>query len=169
MRMTVSFALLAPIQQIHLESALRFVASQPYVSFGSMKFGLFHAVEHERAGKPVPVLIYQSGEDVEAKDHFKVSHCGWLVGATWNEEEKEQDEVLGRRPPSTEQFRDKGDTARGWAVFWRVARLRKLPPEQQLEIRQLSSYRTGANRRAGAPRGPERIALPLGFDFGDAP
>jgi hypothetical protein len=47
--------------------------------------------------------------------------------------------------------------------------LERLPQAEISEIRDLHNYRSGENRKQGAPRGPERILVPLGIDFGAAP
>jgi hypothetical protein len=154
------FALLAPVPLEHLIDGILITRARKYVSFGSQKWDLFRQIERERAGRPVPTLIYASQDESRSELKYKVDWLGWYIGSTEDSEEKRQDEHEGHRPPSTYNYRNLGDSAYGWAVFWRVLGLVQVPRDQAHEIRELQSLRTGVARKAGAPRGPERIELP---------
>jgi hypothetical protein len=161
------FAILAPVPLEHLESAQTIAGDVPYISFGSQKWELFRAIDEERAGSPVPVLIYPSHDEHRSESPYVVEWSGWYVSSTDDNSKKYRDQRDGRRPPTTAQCTT--DTVSHWAVFWRVANLTRLPREKKRPISELHSYRSGANRKAGAPRGPERIERPSDFDFGPQP
>jgi hypothetical protein len=70
---THSFAILAPVPEMHLLSAMETMAQleselgdeKPKTAFGSMDFEIFRRVDESRAGKNVKVLIYASHSDTE--------------------------------------------------------------------------------------------------------
>jgi hypothetical protein len=139
----------------------------PYVAFGSQKYELFERVDRERHGRPVPVLIYASHDHEREEPSYLAEWIGWYVGSTTDQDEKFDDQRKGRRPPSTEY--NKGDDASNWAVFWRVAGLVHFPDGKSWQIGDLSSYRTGAERKDAVPMGPERIELPFGLWLPEVP
>ena len=155
----VDFAILAPVPLEHLESGLTVAKETGYVSFGSMKWDLFRKVDDLRYGVKVPTLIYPSHEGVAAKLTFKVGWAGWYIGHVQESSEMLLDEE-SHRPPTTVKYQSTGDSATGWAIFWRLEGLQQLPENQHVEIRQLASYKTGFWRKNFPPYGPEIIARP---------
>ena len=157
---TVDFAILAPVPEEHLASGESVANDSGYVSFGSMKWELFRAVDELRSGERVPVLIYPSHEEVVIKLAFQVAWTGWYLGHVSSYADKHFDETNGHRPPTTAKYKALGDHAGEWAVFWRVEGLRRLPEAQCIPIRDLESYKTGYWRKNAPPRGPEIVARP---------
>ena len=165
--MPADFALLAPVPLVHLESAQRVAERVPYVAFGSMKWEFFQEVDAARRSQPVHALLYPSHDEDRAEFSYKVGWLGWYIGSSSDQSEKHADEKAGRRPPTA--IGDERDTPSFWAVFWRVARLTRIPPQKWVEIRALNNYRTGDGRENAPPRGPERIRIPFGFEFPPRP
>ena len=158
--MAVDFAILAPVPRIHLEDAPGIASLTGYVSFGSQKYELFRDVDKQRRDQDVPVLLYASHNEDLAEWGYVVAWQGKDMGSTEDPLEKRQDEKLGHRPPSTARFAANGDTAAGWAVFWRVRELVQLQENERRELRDFQSFRTGKDDENTAPRGPEVSVRP---------
>jgi hypothetical protein len=154
----MNFAILAPVPLEHLQSALLVLESRPYVSFGSQRFEFFRDIDSRRLDQDVPVLIYPSHEDTEAKLTYEVGWLATYIGAVEAETDKQRDENDECRPGSTAQYPT--DNSTGWAVFWRVRGLQELAPERRVPIRNLNKHRTGRGRSGSPPRGPEMIERP---------
>jgi hypothetical protein len=158
----VDFAILAPVPMEHLQSGLEVQHTQAYVAYGSMKWQLFREVDKLRNGQPVPMLIYPSHDADRPELTYEIGWIGWYIGHAEDYSEKHADETNGRRPPSTEKYL--GDNAEGWAVFWRVEKLRPLPESMRVSIGELESYKTGHWRKNAAPYGPKIVAKPDWFN-----
>ena len=156
----VDFAILAPVPQPHLDDGLGVCHDTDYVSYGSQKWELFREVDTLRQDEDVPVLIYPSHEEAEAKLKFLIAWTGFYVGHSDSIAEKVWDEQHGHRPPCAENWRSAGDSANGWAVFWRVRDLTKLSDAESVPIRSLESYKSGHWRMDNPPHGPEIVARP---------
>ncbi len=161
--MSVDFAILAPVPAEHLESGLTVLALHDYVSYGSQKFRLFREVDRMRCDENVPVLIYPSHETDVVKVTFQISWTAEYIGHVDDYPLKADDERSGRRPETTEKYRHRGDSAAGWAVFWRIRQLRQLPAGEHLPIAKLDTYRSTYWKKNSPPRGPEIVARPAGF------
>lgn len=153
------FAILAPVPEEHLISGRKVAETEGYVAFGSRKWELFRKIDELRGGATVPVLIYPSHEDADAKVSFIVSWTGIYVGS---EETQNGSHSLGmkHRPSTTAQYAT--DNNGHWAVFWHVKDLTELPRDQ---LRPISDFQTikGGWRKDKPPRGPELVAIPPFF------
>jgi hypothetical protein len=161
--MSIDFAILAPVPAEHLDAGLTVLSSRDYVSYGSQKFNLFHDVDHLRTGEAVPILIYPSHEDDIVKVTYQITWVAEYIGHVQDYAAKADDERNGHRPETTERYRHRGDSATGWAVFWRVRKLRQLPSGEHLIIAMLDSYRQHYWRKNSPPRGPEIVSRPAGI------
>src|SRR5262249_50503706 len=150
------FAVLAPVPERHLRSGQIVARDTGHVAFGSQKFELFREVDRLRAGEPVPVIIYPSHEDAEAKMGFMISWTAWYIGHVQSSSEKRSDEPA-HRPPTT--IGNKGDDSNGWAIFWRARDLNMLPENQHFAISTVQTKK-GYWRKDHPPRGPEIVARP---------
>jgi hypothetical protein len=155
------FAILAPVPLEHLQSGAQIAVDTGFVAFGSRKWELFRKIDEMRDGKPVPVLLYPSHEDVPAKLSFIVTWSGWYVGS--EEAPKGRHSAgMAHRPPTTGQY--EGDNQGHWAVFWHVQRLIELPPAHRLPISSIQTIK-GGWRKDAPPRGPELVATPSTIEF----
>ncbi|MDA8746186.1 hypothetical protein N9N28_16290 [Rubripirellula amarantea] len=159
---SVSFALLAPVPEEHLVSALDVLANQGFVAFGSRKWELFRELDAERGIENVPALIYPSYEHSQPALTYQIAWLGWCSGHV---------EAIGgahpqgmqHRPQSTLQYAD--DNKDLWVVFWHVMGLRRLDEVERKPLSSLLSYKSGKYWKAGTPpRGPEIVARPTWFD-----
>lgn len=157
---SVSFALLAPVPQEHLESGVEVAARTGYVCFGSQNWNLFVELDGLRGTEYVPVLFYPSHDDVAPKDTFKVCYQGWYVAHVTSDADKRHDDADGHRPPTVDKWRSEFDSPHHWALFWRVRDLKRLPDSEQVAIGTLSSYKSGNKRLNKPPMGPAIIARP---------
>lgn len=157
------FALLAPVPLEHLPSGKSVAEREGFVAFGTRKWDLFRKLEVIRAGAPVPVLIYQSDEGMQAKSTYGVSWFGWYVGSV---ESRSGAHPLGmkHRPSTTENY--PADNAGYWATFWHVQGLRELPKAKQVPIGKIGRIKDGL-RKDTWPRGPELVALPEVLSYED--
>jgi hypothetical protein len=150
------FAILAPVPLEHLESGLQIASQKEFVAYGTRKWEVLRKADEWRGSSAVPLLIYPSHEDVEAKDSFVVSWFGWYIGHV--------DAPNGRhpagmeyRPVSTERYPK--DNLGYWAAFWHVRALRQLPREKCLTIGKIGTVK-GGWRKDAPPRGPELVEVP---------
>ncbi len=164
------FAILAPIPINHLESALSLLAEKPYVSFGSMKFELFHEVEnalgHDRHLNDVPVLIYPSHFEAEIVDEEAPYVISWRASYfEWagTKEEMQFDDENHYRPEFTRNDREEGNHPGGWGMYWRIKNLERLLEDQRIEIRNIQVYSRKYWRKNAPPRGPEIVKRPPGI------
>lgn len=155
------FAILAPVPLEHLQSGVQIAKDTGFVAFGSRKWELFRKVDELRGGLAVPVLIYPSHEDVQAKDSFIVCWAGWYVGSEESPNGRHSGGMT-HRPPTTGQYG--GDNRGHWAVFWHVRDLIELPQDQRLPIAAVQTIK-GGWRKDAPPRGPELVATPSNIEF----
>jgi hypothetical protein len=124
---THSFAILAPVPEMHLLSAMEVMAQlesqqgdeQTKIAFGSMDFELFRKIDESRTGENVKVLIYASHSNAEQPFYSQVSWEGAYIGHV-NSRNGRYPGKAKFRPPSTAS--DKPT----WAVFWEVQDLKPL-------------------------------------------
>ena len=141
------FAILAPVPMEHLRSGYELAPNVEHVAYGTNKWEWLRDVEIDRAGMPIPMLLYASHEGDDADPTCNVAWIGWLVGSSESERE-----VKDHRPPSTQ-------TDGKWGAFWLVKGLKPLPKADQLPISKIQTTK-GGWRKEAPPRGPERVELP---------
>jgi hypothetical protein len=160
----VAFALLAPVPQGHLKSAMDRLKQRADVAFGSMKFELFHELDNSpkfrNGGKVlVPTLIYSSHERDPGHPSYMVKWGAWYVGLVNHKSgcPGEHPDGPEARPESTL----KTDVNDKWAVFWHVQGLKELDAPRR--ISGLRRYKSGRDWSNAPPRGPELITCPNWF------
>lgn len=130
MQKTHAFALLAPVPEMHLLSALESISAQldsdelppdhsPKVAFGSMDFELFGEVEKLRGGKAIEVIIYASNAKGEQPLNPEATWRGVYVGYVGSRRGRYPGQSICR-PKST------AADPPTWAVFWEVQELEQL-------------------------------------------
>lgn len=163
MEKTRSFALLAPVPEIHLLSGVEAIAAQldsedlppdhhPKVAFGSMDFEVFGEVEKLRLGKAIDVFIYASQAKGEQPLNPQVTWRGLYVGCVGSRRGRYPGKAI-YRPKST------ATDSPTWAVFWEVQALE--PLKQPIQIGSLR----GKNKKTAyparfLPEGPVLIEHP---------
>lgn len=150
------FAILAPVPLEHLESGLEVQSHEPFVAYGTRKWELFQQVDALREGRRVPMLLYPSHEDTQAKATFIVSWFGWYIGQEYSKGGAHS-QGMKYRPESTAKYSN--DNRGYWASFWHVAGLRELPSDKRLPIGKIQGFK-GGWRKTAPPRGPELVTLP---------
>ena len=161
MKSSLDFAILAPVPEEHLESGLEVVENEDFVAYGSQQWELFPQVDKLRSDEPVPVLIYPSYEEDKASVSYVIKWVGWYVGHVRSDMGRHP-EGMKHRPETALNYA--ADISGYWAVFWHVAKLRKLEEEEYCAISSLQSEKTGKYWKAGsAPRGPEIVHRPSWF------
>ena len=126
MAKTTSFAILAPVPETHLLSALETMDKLDSelsdetvkVAFGSMAFEVFRKADELRGDKEVEILIYAS-DCVDQPLNSEVSWQGLYIGHA-NSRNGRYPGKSKFRPPSTAT--DKPT----WAIFWEVKELKRL-------------------------------------------
>jgi len=133
---TNSFAILAPVPEMHLLSAMETIAQLNQegsdekfkTAFGSMDFELFRRVDELRVNKNVKVLIYASYSDTEQPFYPQISWEALYIG-----------HVISRngRYPGKAKFRPRSTASDKptWAVFWEVQDLK--PMASPIEVSSL--------------------------------
>ena len=163
MQKTRAFALLAPIPQVHLLSALEAIAAQldsdelppehqPKVAFGSMDFEGFSEVEKLRDGKAIEVFIYASHVQGNQPLNPQVTWRGWYLGYVGSRR---------GRYPGNSLYRPRSTVSDPptWAVFWEVQELELL--KQPIAIGSLRGKNEKTNYPARfLPEGPVVIEYP---------
>lgn len=155
---TTAFAILAPVPEEHLVDGCDVCQEKGKVAFGSRAWEVFREADRERAGQPVEVLLYASHLVDGGRSRAVVT---WRAEYIGHVETKTGAHPAGMqyRPPSTAKY--ESDNAGHWAVFWEVAELRRVPPDQQVEISSLRGV--GKKKYYGkdfVPEGPLRIEYP---------
>lgn len=158
-------AILAPVPQIHLESAREVSREKGYVAFGSagksegvsslQLLELFASLDGKRGPRCVPVLIYASHQDTFV--NLSISWFGWYMGSVQSDEYGDHPLGIRHRPPTTV-----ADKHRHWGIYWHVAKLVHLP-KHDTPIDKLYSYATGRRLARKAPRRPMLVACPDRF------
>lgn len=157
--MTPSFALLAPVPLIHLESALTIADEVPYVCFGSDLFHFFRSVDQDRGGADVPILLCAT-ENQDSSASYIVKYFGWYVGAIEDATLQRVERKDGRIPPSARENRAAGIATEDWAVLYCVRDLRALAQHEVIRIDELTNAASGSSRALAAVRQPQRVSRP---------
>ncbi len=148
-------ALLAPVPLEHLKSGITLCQSEKKLALGSKKWEVFKELDELRNDKPVPVLIYASGENLDGP--ATISWVGQYIGHV-NSLNGSHPEGMRFRPPSTANY--EADNAGHWAIFWHITELSPLEESNRLPISELSSLSSGKYFKANfIPKGPEIISV----------
>jgi hypothetical protein len=124
---TADVALLAAVPEEHLKTGQQTCAAAGRVAFGSEDGMLFANLVHLLAGDPCRVLIYASRGTASGPP--RATWHGLFVGVTGAVNGLHPHPAV--RPPST-------DSDGKWKIFWEVAELQPLPPD---ETRLISSLK----------------------------
>lgn len=163
MQKTRSFAILAPVPEMHLLSGLEALTAQldsdelrpdqlPKVAFGSMEFEVFAEVEKLRNGKAVEVVIYASDAKGDQPLNPEVTWRGLYVGYVGSRRGRYPGKSIFR-PQAT------ANDSPTWAVFWEVQELEQL--KTPLPIGKLRAKNKKTNYQARfIPEGPVLIEYP---------
>ncbi|WP_224095673.1 hypothetical protein [Nostoc sp. MS1] len=166
MTTTNSFAILAPVPEMHLLSAMEVMAQlageqgdeKPKIAFGSMDFELFRKIDESRTGKNVKVLIYASHSDAEQPFYSQASWEAVYIGHV-NSRNGRYPGKAKFRPPSTAS--DKPT----WAVFWEVQDLKPIACPVQVGSLIGLGKKSEYNSRF-VPERPLLIEYPLDISCG---
>jgi hypothetical protein len=148
-----SWALLTPIPEVHLRSALDILRTKSEVSFGSNSFEVFRQLDFHAKTHPVPVMIYCSQEG-EVKHNFDVSWFGWYV---------RKEEPKNSRP-SDPSLRPTTAIDEKWATFWHLTALCELPTGKRVPIAKISKL-SGGKWKPAPVRGPTIVELPEALSY----
>ncbi|MGA9383108.1 MAG: hypothetical protein WBV73_30465 [Phormidium sp.] len=160
MSTTHSFAILAPVPEIHLISGQETIAQLNNelnneivkLAFGSMAFEAFRQIDELRQSQSVEVFIYASDSTADQPLHTQVSWHGIYIGHLPSRNGRYPGNKKFR-PPST--LTDKPR----WAVFWEVQELKFL--EKPIEIASLKGLNKKSNFSSRfIPEGPLLIEYP---------
>jgi hypothetical protein len=157
---THSFAILAPVPEMHLLSAMETIANLEHelsdetvkTAFGSMDFELFRKVDELRGDKSVEVLIYASHSDADQPIDSEASWHGLYIGHV-NSRNGRYPGKAQFRPPSTAT--DKPT----WASFWEVQDLKPLTSPRKIGFLKGLGKKSCYNSRF-IPEGPLLIEYP---------
>jgi hypothetical protein len=157
---THSFAILAPVPEMHLLSAMETIANLEHelsdetvkTAFGSMDFELFRKVDELRGNKSVEVLIYASYSDADQPLDSEASWHGLYIGHV-NSRNGRYPGKAQFRPPSTAT--DKPT----WASFWEVQDLKPLTSPRKIGSLKGLGKKSYYNSRF-IPEGPLLIECP---------
>jgi hypothetical protein len=144
-----SVELLAPVPLEHLQSGLDVLAREPFVALGSRAWQVFRRLDELRAYHPVRVWIYASDNDGQPQPP-SATWSGLYVGQV---EGRDGAHPAGMRyrPATTALY--PGDNQGWWAIFWHVAELRELPPNERVAVARMTGF--GKKRPYGHPFQPE--------------
>jgi hypothetical protein len=139
-------ALLAPVPNVHLESAARHRLDP--VAFGSEAWDILKQLPWD-GDNSIPVLIYESMADAIPYVTWRGTFAGWIDPA------KMSLAALARlRPPSTQD-------EPLWGMYWKVGGLRRLPTAEWLAIAKLTKRDgSGSLKEKFVPEGPILIQAP---------
>lgn len=150
-------ALLAPIPEEHLISALEVLREREKVAFGSRAWEVFRELDKMIGGGSVDVFIFAS--------HASFSQSPPRV--SWRAKYLGHQLAKGGAYPGGDSFRPKstfkypGDNKGYWAVFWEVCDLIQLPTIQQIKIGDLGGYgKAKPYVKHFIPEGPILIKVP---------
>jgi hypothetical protein len=144
-------ALLAPVPEEHLVSALDVVREHKKVAFGSRSWQVFRQIDELRGDAPADVLIYASHSAV----HHSLPKVSWRAKYIGHREAKGGGHPDGMtyRPPSTGKYPD--DNKGHWFIFWEVRDLVCLPAELQIEIGAIFQFeKNKPYKKYFVPSGP---------------
>lgn len=144
MSLTSSFAILAPVPEIHLisgQEALAQLSNDPNneivkIAFGSMAFEALRQIDELRKSQSVEVFIYASESTADQPLHTQAWWHGIYIGHVPSRNGR----YPGNKkfcPPSTLSDRPK------WAVYWEVQELQLL--EKPIEIASLKGLNKKSN------------------------
>jgi hypothetical protein len=148
-------ALLCPVPEEHLEDGAILCQEEGRVAFGSQAWELFEVkLDKLRKRDPVRVLIYAS--------HSKETR-GPIV--SWEAAYLRYVRSVGGMHPDDRKYRaastEKEDRQRYWGGFWEVENLRKLEPEEQIKVADLTGYASQSHFKLNfVPEGPLLIENP---------
>lgn len=146
--------LLAPVPAAHLEDGVEVCQREGEVAFGSRAFDVFLELDALRKDQPIEAYIYAS-HDHERTGGAKVSWQARYI--------RRESALLGGSHPDPHRFRPPSTWAEDgqgyWLLFWHVADLRRLPPDQQIWTSDFRDRKHG--RRAPEPYGPEGPMIKL--------
>lgn len=160
MSTTNSFAILAPVPEIHLisgQETLAQLSNEPNteivkLAFGSMAFEVFRQIDELRKSQSVEVFIYASDSTADQPLHTQASWHGVYIGHVPSRNGRYPGNKKFR-PPST--LTDKPT----WAVFWEVQELELL--EKPIEIASLKGLHKKSHYSSRfSPEGPLLIEYP---------
>lgn len=160
MSVTNSFAILAPVPEIHLLSGQEAIAqlnNDPNneivkIAFGSMDFEAFRQIDELRKSQSVEVFIYASNPTGDQPLHTQALWHGIYIGHVPSRNGRYPGNKKFR-PPSTLSDRPT------WAVYWEVQELQFL--EKPIEIASLKGLNKKANFSSRfIPEGPLLIEYP---------
>ena len=158
---TQEVALLAPVPLEHLIDGQAVCDQQGKVAFGSRAWEIFRKLDELRDGQPVDVYIYAS--HAPGRPSFKVSWKGIYLGHVEGIHGAHPQGMLFR-PPSTAQYED--DNFGHWAVFWEVAQLRKLAPEEHIPTGRFYGWdKRRLYEKNFIPEGPILVHQPLPLNW----
>jgi hypothetical protein len=158
---SVSFALLCPVPDEHLEEGVSVAVDTGYVCYGSNAWEVFRELDKMRGNEDVPVLFYPSYEDIDSKLTYQITYVGWYFGHVTSDAEKHADDKAQHRPKTVDKYRGDYDSPHHWGLFWRVRDLRKLAAGEQAPVGSLISYKSGTKRLDKPPRGPSVVVRPV--------
>lgn len=150
-------AILAPVPDIHLESACVVAAKSGFVAFGSRCYDQFLRIDELREGQELPVLIYPSQENESETCHFEIKWIGRYRGWVAAQPDGTHPDGMMHRPPTTEG-EEKHDPANPWLLFWHVADLQPLVSSRR--ISEIQKHKKGTWRKDAPARRPEIVACP---------
>lgn len=133
MAKTHSFAILAPVPEMHLLSAMETITQLESelgnetvkTAFGSMDFELFRKVDELRGDKSVEVLIYASHSDTDQPLDSEASWQALYIGHV---------NSRNGRYPGNARFRPLSTASDKptWASFWEVQDLKPLTSPRKI-------------------------------------
>lgn len=132
-----TWAILAPIPIMHLNSALEVLEMKDFVLFGSKNWEIF-----DQTAIGSPLFIYLSYADAIPE----VTYVGVYQGLVKESVEMLKLEKAGYRPPTT-------SGEKGWGCYWKVNGITKLNTPKPLREFQLAS----GKYLSGIPRGPLHV------------
>ena len=145
----MALAVLAPVPEEHLLSALDILNREGRVAFGSTSWELFEALDSSLAGADCEVLIYAS----DASRPLTPPSATWTaryLGSSRAVSGAHKD-GMKYRPMSTSKY--PADNKGHWVVFWEVANLVRL--ETPIVISKVQGYEKPKKYLANfIPHGP---------------
>jgi hypothetical protein len=148
----LGIALLAPVPARFLKSALVVCADQGRVAFGTAAWELFSKVDDEY-GAGIPVLIYPTHPDHDPDHLCTPSFVGFRAAYSHMQKSKVGKHPIPALRPIGTVDGDEPDT--GWALFWEVTELARLPKESRIAITSLTGEGQNKPLSAGfVPHGP---------------
>jgi hypothetical protein len=161
---TRSFAILAPVPEMHLISGLDTIAAQlnsddvtsqelPKVAFGSMAFEVLRKADELRKGRSVEMLIYateaKGDQPLNPEVQWRARYIGHLPSRNG-------------RYPGKAAFRPKTTATERpvWAIYWEVQELQQLKTPVPIAALQELGKKTNCKPRF-VPEDPLLIEYPF--------